>query len=114
MLVDDGQIIVLGGLIQDSVGGGVSKVPVLGSIPLVGGLFRYNTHSRTKTNLMVFLRPTILRDAQRADTLTGDRYDYIRGQQLQAAPMPGATGPANPAPLLPSLPGSPVRADDRR
>jgi general secretion pathway protein D len=114
VLVDDGQIIVLGGLIQDSVGGGVSKVPVLGSIPLVGGLFRYNTHSRTKTNLMVFLRPTILRDAQRADTLTGDRYDYIRGQQLQAAPTPGATGPANPAPLLPSLPGSPARADDRR
>jgi general secretion pathway protein D len=114
VLVDDGQIIVLGGLIQDSVGGGVSKVPVLGSIPLVGGLFRYNTHSRTKTNLMVFLRPTILRDAQRADTLTGDRYDYIRGQQLQAAPTPGATGPANPSPLLPSLPGSPARADDRR
>jgi general secretion pathway protein D len=114
VLVDDGQIIVLGGLIQDSVGGGVSKVPVLGSIPLVGGLFRYNTHSRTKTNLMVFLRPTILRDAQRADTLTGDRYDYIRGQQLQAVPTPGATGPANPSPLLPSLPGSPARADDRR
>ncbi len=83
-------------------------------IPLVGGLFRYNTRSRTKTNLMVFLRPTMLRDAQHADTLTGDRYDYIRGQQLQAAPTPGATGPANPAPLLPSLPGSPVRADDRR
>ncbi|EIL88494.1 type II and III secretion system protein [Rhodanobacter fulvus Jip2] len=104
VLVDDGQIIVLGGLIQDAVNGGVSKVPVLGSIPLLGGLFRYNNHSRTKTNLMVFLRPTILRDSRGADALTGERYDYIRGEQLRADPVPGAMHRNDPLPLLPNLP----------
>ncbi len=106
VLVDDGQIIVLGGLIQDSVNGGVSKVPVLGSIPLVGGLFRYNNHSRTKTNLMVFLRPTILRDSQGAGALTSERYDYIRGEQLHAKPVRGAVRRGDPLPLLPSLPAA--------
>ncbi len=104
VLVDDGQIIVLGGLIQDSVNGGVSQVPVLGSIPLLGGLFRYNNHSRTKTNLMVFLRPTILSDSVGADALTSERYDYIRGEQLHAEPVRGAVHLNNPLPLLPSLP----------
>jgi general secretion pathway protein D len=107
VLVNDGQIVVLGGLIQDAVNGGVSKVPVLGSIPLLGGLFRYDNHSRTKTNLMVFLRPTILRDAQRADAVSSERYDYIRGQQLHAEPVRGAVRRNDPLPLLPQLPGLP-------
>ena len=67
VLVNDGQIIVIGGLIQDSVSDRVSKVPGLGDIPLFGGLFKYNTRSRTKTNLMVFLRPTVVRDEQGSD-----------------------------------------------
>ena len=104
VLVDDGQIIVLGGLIQDAVNGGVSKVPLLGNLPLLGGLFRYNNHSRTKTNLMVFLRPTILRDAQGANTLSSERYDYIRGQQIHAEPARGAVHRDDPSPLLPRLP----------
>ncbi|MDW2982499.1 MAG: type II secretion system secretin GspD [Rhodanobacter sp.] len=104
VLVNDGQIIVLGGLIQDSINGGVSKVPVLGSLPLLGGLFRYDNHSRSKTNLMVFLRPTILSDAQQADALTSERYDYIRGRQIQAEPVRGAAGRNDPPPLLPALP----------
>ena len=86
VLVDDGQIVVLGGLIQDSIKDGVSKVPLLGDIPLVGGLFKYNTRSRSKTNLMVFLRPTVLRDAQRANPLTSERYDYILGEQGKLKP----------------------------
>jgi len=86
VLVDDGQIVVLGGLIQDSFKDGVSKVPLLGDIPLVGGLFKYNTRSRNKTNLMVFLRPTVLRDAQRANPLTSERYDYILGEQGKLKP----------------------------
>ncbi len=114
VLVDDGQIIVLGGLIQDSVNGGVSQVPVLGNIPLLGGLFRYNNHSRTKTNLMVFLRPTILRDARRADAVTSERYDYIRGQQIHAEPVRGAVHRDDPQPLLPRLPAAPADADERR
>ena len=101
VLVNDGQIIVIGGLIQDSAGGGVSKVPLLGDIPIVGGLFRHNTRSRTKTNLMVFLRPTVLRDAQRADTVTGDRYDYIRGEQIQEKLPPHPVFRNYDSPILP-------------
>lgn len=104
VLVNDGQIVVLGGLIQDAVNGGVSKVPVLGSLPLLGGLFRYNNHSRTKTNLMVFLRPTILRDAQSAGALSSERYDDIRDRQIHAEPVRGAVRGNDPLPLLPSLP----------
>ena len=104
VLVNDGQIIVIGGLIQDSVSDGVSKVPGLGDIPLIGGLFRYNTRSRTKTNLMVFLRPTVLRDAQSSESLTSSRYDYIRGEQVKAAPEPRAVLPNYPSPILPPSP----------
>ena len=89
VLVDDGQIVVIGGLIQDTFNDGVSKVPGLGDLPLIGGLFKYNTRVRNKTNLMVFLRPTLLRSAERADSLTSDRYDYILGEQGKAKPMPG-------------------------
>ena len=114
VLVNDGQIIVLGGLIQDAVNGGVSKVPVLGNLPLLGGLFRYNNHSRTKTNLMVFLRPTVLSDAQRADAVSSERYDYIRGQQIHAEPVRGAVHGSDPLPLLPSLPAPPAAAGSRQ
>ena len=84
VLVNDGQIVVIGGLMQDQVNDGVSKVPGLGDLPLIGSLFRYNTRTRNKTNLMVFLRPTVLRTAERADSLTDDRYNYILGEQLKA------------------------------
>ena len=106
VLVNDGQIIVLGGLIQDAVSGGISKVPLLGNIPLLGNLFRYDSRSRTKTNLMIFLRPTVLRDAERADSLTSDRYDYIRGEQFRAVPMPRAAFPEYPSPVLPAQPNA--------
>jgi general secretion pathway protein D len=101
VLVDDGQIVVIGGLIQDSVRDGVEKVPFLGDIPFLGALFTYNTRSRTKTNLMVFLRPTVLRDAQRAEAVTSSRYDYILGEQYRAAsphnpPLPDMDPPALP------------------
>ena len=86
VLVDDGQIVVIGGLIQDSVKDAVEKVPGLGDLPLIGSLFRYSTRSRSKTNLMVFLRPTLLRTGERVNSLSNDRYDYILGQQLRAKP----------------------------
>ena len=101
VLVDDGQIVVIGGLIQDSVKDGVEKVPVLGDIPVLGALFTYKTRSRTKTNLMVFLRPTVLRDAQRAESLTGSRYDYILGEQYKAAPPSSPPLPDMDPPTLP-------------
>ena len=81
VLVDDGQIIVLGGLLEDTVDHGTSEVPVLGSIPVLGRLFRYDTNNRTQTNLMVFLRPHIVRTSADAASLTLDRYNYMRASQ---------------------------------
>jgi general secretion pathway protein D len=82
VMVEDGRVLVLGGLISDDVQEGISKVPVLGSIPLLGALFRHTTTSREKRNLMVFLRPLILRDQDVSRQLTFDKYDLIRGEQL--------------------------------
>ncbi|MBK6638795.1 MAG: type II secretion system secretin GspD [Rhodocyclaceae bacterium] len=79
--LQDGQTIVLGGLIQDSITNGVEKVPLLGDIPLLGALFSFDKKRRTKTNLMVFLRPTIVRDDALASRLTKDRYNFVIGEQ---------------------------------
>jgi len=100
VLVDDGQIVVIGGLIQDTVNSGVQKVPLLGSIPLVGGLFRSKTNSHNKTNLMIFLRPTVVRDSRRADAFTGERYDYIRGEQVRDKPGQSSILPDMGSPIL--------------
>jgi general secretion pathway protein D len=81
VLVDDGQIVVIGGLIQDDTKNSNDKVPLLGDIPFLGNLFKYQTKNRDKTNLMVFLRPVVLRDGKAANQLTGERYDYIRHEQ---------------------------------
>jgi general secretion pathway protein D len=78
VLVGDGEAIVLGGLIQDDVQNGVDKVPGLGDIPFLGALFRSESRKRTKTNLMVFLRPVIVRSPEALSGLTESRYDYIR------------------------------------
>ena len=86
VLVNDGQIIVLGGLIDDNMQDGVQKVPVLGDIPLIGGLFRYKTRTHVKTDLMVFLRPTIIRSNEQSVSLSGDRYDYIRDAEIAGKP----------------------------
>jgi len=97
VLVGDGEAIVLGGLIQDDVQNGVDKVPGLGDLPLIGGLFRSETRKRTKTNLMVFLRPVVVRSPEALSRLTESRYDYIRN----------AYG-ANPAPQRKLLPDNTV------
>jgi len=81
VLVDDGQIIVLGGLISDEVDGSSGKVPLLGDIPYIGYLFRSDSRTHAKTNLMVFMRPVILRDAAAPTSLTGDRYEFMRDAQ---------------------------------
>jgi len=85
VLVDNGQIVVLGGLMQDSVSDGVGKVPLLGDLPVIGNLFKYNTRNRSKTNLMIFLRPIIVRDAQHADALSRSSYEHMLGVQSEAA-----------------------------
>ncbi|MCU0810369.1 MAG: type II secretion system secretin GspD [Thiobacillaceae bacterium] len=86
VLVDDGQVVVLGGLIQDQMTDGEDSVPFLGDLPIVGQLFRYSNRKRTKTNLMVFLRPMIVRTAADAAAVTSPRYDYILGQEKSLAP----------------------------
>ena len=79
VLVDDGAILALGGLVEDSYSGSEEKVPVLGDLPVAGSLFRYDTRKRSKTNLVVFLRPVILRDRESYASLTDSRYDYVIG-----------------------------------
>jgi general secretion pathway protein D len=79
--VEDGGLIVLGGLIQNSLSDSVSQVPGLGDLPVVGNLFRYNAKQHTKTNLLVFLRPRTLRSNEDDQRLSAERYDYILGAQ---------------------------------
>jgi len=82
VLADNGQIVVLGGLIKDDVQETAQKVPLLGDIPVVGRLFRSSSSTKTKTNLMVFLRPMIIREARAMTGATGEKYSFIRGEQL--------------------------------
>jgi general secretion pathway protein D len=81
VLADNGEIIVLGGLMQDNYNVSNSKVPLLGDIPWIGQLFRTESKARQKTNLMVFLRPVIISDRSTAQAVTANRYDYIQGVQ---------------------------------
>lgn len=82
VIVEDGGTLVLGGLIQDKVRESRQAVPLLGRVPLIGALFRADGLTREKTNLMLFIRPTILRDSSQADAATNVKYDYLRRQQL--------------------------------
>ena len=115
VLIEDGQIIVLGGLIQDSQTDGSQKLPFLGDVPLIGALFRYDTRARSKTNLMVFLRPTIVRGAALGGAITSDRYDYIIGEQKSIKPEPSVWPPVLPnldypqlaSPMTPTTPLTP-------
>ena len=81
-LVDNNQIIVLGGLVDEDIQETLSKVPILGSIPLIGKLFQSSSSTVVKRNLMVFLRPTILIDADAANNLSDNKYNYIKARQM--------------------------------
>ncbi|HEB85524.1 MAG TPA: type II secretion system protein GspD [Gammaproteobacteria bacterium] len=83
IMVNDNQMVVLGGLIEDALRDTEQKVPGLGDIPILGWLFRYKKQVKTKTNLMVFIHPTILKDSGTLDYYTNEKYDYIRSRQLQ-------------------------------
>lgn len=101
VLADDGQIVVLGGLLQEGFTNDQEKVPVLGDVPVLGQLFRYDTRKRTKTNLMIFLRPTVLRDASQAGILSNERYRVLGLDQQAVSPesrfmMPEMTNPGLP------------------
>ena len=111
VLVEDGSIIVLGGLLSDEYAGNQEKVPVLGDVPVFGNLFKSETRSRKKTNLMVFLRPVVVRDASSTQALSLDRYDFMRTNQQLAQPLNSALLPVNESPALPALiPAAPAAA----
>jgi general secretion pathway protein D len=103
IVVDDGQIIVLGGLIEDNYTSNRSKVPLLGDIPFLGALFRSENRTRKRTNLMVFLRPVVMRDQAGSNKISLDRYDFIRGQQLDSQPPQSPILRINESPVLPQL-----------
>lgn len=107
VLVDDGAIIALGGLIEDSYNSGSDRVPLLGDIPYLGSLFRYDSRKRSKTNLIIFLRPVILRDGASAQGITDERYNYIIGQQRSSDNKQNLLRGEAPFPELPprELPG---------
>ena len=102
VIVDDGGTIVLGGLIDEDVQESVSKVPLLGDIPYLGNLFKTTSTSKRKRNLMVFIRPSIVRDGAVMNRISHRKYNYIRAQQLDRQAdgiplMPGVEGPSLPA-----------------
>ena len=105
VVVDDGQILVLGGLIEDTYTDNKAKVPLLGDIPYIGALFRSENRTKKRTNLMVFLRPTVLRDADSANKLSVDRYDLIRSFQKDQQPVPSLVLPIADSPVVPPLRG---------
>ncbi len=102
VLVDDGAIVVLGGLLQDEFAANQDKVPGLGDVPLFGNLFRSETRSRRKTNLMVFLRPVVVRDARATTSLALDRYELMRSVQQDSQPKPSSVLGINEAPVMPA------------
>jgi len=120
VLVDDGGMIVLGGLIEDRVTESESRVPLLGKIPVIGALFRVRSSQKTKTNLMVFIKPRVLRTAEQAAFETSAKYNYLRNLQLERndgdvkmmrgekqPTLPPLVGPTQPAPAEPP-PGDPA------
>jgi general secretion pathway protein D len=101
VLVEDGAIVVLGGLLQDDYGNSQERVPGLGDVPLFGNLFRAESRSRKKTNLMVFLRPVVVRDGAATEGLSLNRYEQMRSTQIEAQPGTSTGLPAMGAPVLP-------------
>ena len=103
VLAKTGEIVVLGGLIDHSLTESEQQVPVLGSIPLIGNLFKYRSTSNTRRNLMVFIQPSILRDSDTAQRYTNDRYNYMRDMQLKDR-SPVQLLPSEQRPLLNDIP----------
>ena len=103
VVVNDGAIVVLGGLLQDTYSGNQDKVPLLGNLPVVGNLFRAERRTRSKTNLMVFLRPVVIRDGASSDTLSLDRYESMRAVQKDLQLPNNAVVPVDGTLVMPPL-----------
>lgn len=103
VMVDDGKVLVLGGLIEDSLQEKTAKVPVLGDIPLLGWLFRYSHTTKAKKDLMIFLHPRILRDKNQSMALASDKYNYIRARELEFRERGVKLMSDEASPLLPEM-----------
>ena len=103
VLVQDSQMIVLGGLIDTQTNESESKIPLLGDIPVLGHLFKSTNTTTSKRNLMVFIKPTIIRDGVTADGLTQRKYNYIRAEQLYQADQGLRLMPDADVPVLPKF-----------
>lgn len=116
VVVENGAIVALGGLLDQNDRQTVEKVPLLGDVPGLGALFRHKSRNRDKTNLMVFIRPTIIRDAADAQRMTAPRYTYLRDRQLADGDPEAALDALvrdylrAPPPQLPAAPASAVPA----
>jgi general secretion pathway protein D len=110
ILSADGQTVVLGGLIRDDVQVGSTRVPLLGSIPLVGKLFRTETSSKVKNNLLVFIRATIMRDDRALEGATAEKYSNIRNLQIEAHNKEGGKA----IPILPELHDKPLAEPEKK
>jgi general secretion pathway protein D len=111
VVVDDAQVAVLGGLIQDSFSDGSDRVPVIGDLPLIGALFRYDQRKRQKVNLLIFLKPTVVRTDMQGRQLTNERYDYIMNEQEKSRPEFRYFWQDQSVPALPppgAMPGTPA------
>ncbi|PSW09083.1 type II secretion system protein GspD [Photobacterium rosenbergii] len=101
VLIQDGQMLALGGLIQEQTNESEQKIPILGDIPVLGHLFKSTNTTTAKTNLMVFIKPTIIRDGVTADGITQRKYNYIRAEQLFKADKGLRLMPETDVPVLP-------------
>ncbi len=108
VLVDDGSVVVLGGLLQDDYSGSNDKVPGLADVPFFGNLFKSESRKRKKTNLMVFLRPVVVRDAAATERLSLDRYEQMRLGLKDAQPVPSEILPVNESATLSDLAAKPA------
>ncbi|MBI5040193.1 MAG: type II secretion system secretin GspD, partial [Gammaproteobacteria bacterium] len=104
VMVDDKQMIVLGGLLDDNLSESVQKVPLLGDLPVLGNLFKSRSTNKVKRNLMVFMQPSILRDAAYTNEVSAGKYNFMRGLQTQMRDKGVNLLPDEEAPLLPDYP----------
>jgi len=104
VLIEDGGVIVLGGLMSDTVTESEDRVPGLGAIPLIGNLFKSRSGSRQKKNLLVFIRPTIMRDAEATESTSEQKYDEVRQEQRSLHKGHITLLPGEKQPLIPPIP----------
>lgn len=103
VLIDDDEVLVLGGLMRDEVADGENKVPILGSIPVLGNLFKSKNTTITKTNLMVFIHPRILHSSESFKAISNDKYNRIRGLQMEFDSQVERFWIPGSSPVLPEL-----------